>query len=191
MSVIAHALAESRDLIDRVLDDGILLDTVERVAHLAAARLKAGNKLLFAGNGGSAADAQHIATEFVSRFRYDRPALAAIALTTDTSALTAIGNDYGFQQIFSRQLFALGRGGDVFFAISTSGRSPNILAGLQQARTMQIVTVGLSGETGGEMSDLCDFMIRVPSRETAKIQEMHITLAHVICGVVEAECHPR
>lgn len=191
MKAAECALRERRSIIDKVLADGNLLERIERVAGVVAERLIAGNKLLLAGNGGSAADAQHIAAEFVSRFRYDRPGLAAVALTTDTSVLTAIGNDYGFEQLFARQLQAIGSRGDVFIAISTSGRSPNVLAGLEQARAMQIATVGLSGESGGAMNDLCDFMIRVPSNQTDKIQEMHITLAHTICGLVEAKCYPR
>jgi D-sedoheptulose 7-phosphate isomerase len=141
--------------------------------------------VLFAGNGGSAADAQHLAAEFVSRFAFERPGLSAIALTTDTSILTAVGNDYGYEAIFSRQIEANGAQGDVFIAISTSGKSPNILKGLRTAGEMGLVTVGLSGQSGGEMHELCEFIILVPSTETPKIQEFHIIIGHIICGLVE------
>jgi len=140
-----------------------------------------------AGNGGSAADAQHIAAELVSRFHYERPGLAAFALTTDTSALTAIGNDYGYDRIFARQLNAVGAEGDVFIALSTSGRSPNILRGLEEARCKKITAVGLTGSSGGDMPPLCDYCVHVPAVETARIQEGHILLGHILCGLIECE----
>jgi D-sedoheptulose 7-phosphate isomerase len=140
---------------------------------------------LLAGNGGSAADAQHIAAEFVGRYAFDRPGLPAIAFTTDTSMLTAIGNDYGFDQIFSRQLEANGRKGDVFIGISTSGSSSNVTAALQRARELDIITIGLTGQGGGEMQSLCDHCIKVPSMSTPRIQESHIMLGHIICDLVE------
>jgi D-sedoheptulose 7-phosphate isomerase len=155
------------------------------VARLCVDALHAGNKLLIAGNGGSAADAQHLAAEFVSRFYFDRPGLAAIALTTDTSALTAIGNDYGFERLFSRQVDALGRKGDVFIGLSTSGNSPNVLAALDECRARGIATVGLTGQGGGKMAALCDHCLRMPSTETPKIQEGHIIVGHIICALVE------
>jgi D-sedoheptulose 7-phosphate isomerase len=157
------------------------------VARLCVAALSAGNKIMLAGNGGSAADAQHLAAEFVSRFSFDRPGLAAVALTTDTSALTAIGNDYGFDKLFSRQVEALGRAGDVFVGISTSGNSPNVLGALAACRAKGIVTVGLTGRSGGRMAALCDHCLHMPSDETPKVQEGHIVVGHVICGLVERE----
>ncbi len=147
--------------------------------------LVAGNKLLFFGNGGSAADAQHIATELTVRYKTDRPAIAAVALTTDTSALTAIGNDYGFDHLFSRQIEALSRPGDVAIGISTSGQSPNVLQGLETARSMGLKTAGLTGRDGSAMSALADLLLVVPSQTTARIQEMHITLGQMLCGALE------
>jgi D-sedoheptulose 7-phosphate isomerase len=144
-----------------------------------------GGKLLFFGNGGSAADAQHIAAELVVRYKKDRKAIAAIALTTDTSTLTACGNDLGFEALFERQIEALGRPGDVAVGISTSGKSPNVLRGLRQARSAGLKTVGLSGGTGGEMHSVCDSLITVPSPITARIQEMHITIGHMLCVALE------
>lgn len=148
--------------------------------------IKHDGKILLAGNGGSAADAQHIAGEFVSRFAFDRPGLAAIALTTDTSILTAIGNDYGYTRLFSRQVQALGNRGDVLIAYSTSGKSPNILHALEEARTKGLVCVGLTGNRGGPMRDLCDYLLEVPSADTPKIQEGHLVIGHILCGLVES-----
>jgi D-sedoheptulose 7-phosphate isomerase len=147
--------------------------------------LRCGGKLLLFGNGGSAADAQHIAAELVIRYKSDRPAIAAIALTTDSSALTACGNDFGFEALFERQIEALGRKGDVAIGISTSGKSQNVLRGLRQARKMELQTVGLAGGTGGEMTAVCDAVIAIPSSTTARIQEMHITIGHVLCKALE------
>jgi D-sedoheptulose 7-phosphate isomerase len=147
--------------------------------------LRAGNKLLIAGNGGSAADAQHIAAEIVGRYKKDRPAYAAIALTTDTSALTAIGNDYGFEQVFARQLEGLGRRGDVLLALTTSGRSPNILAALKSARQHGLVTVGFTGAKGTGLAASCDHLLVAPSEDTAVIQQIHMAFAHGICEVIE------
>jgi D-sedoheptulose 7-phosphate isomerase len=147
--------------------------------------LRRGGKLLLFGNGGSAADAQHIAAELVIRYKSDRPAIAAIALTTDSSALTACGNDLGFDALFERQIEALGRKDDVAIGISTSGKSQNVLRGLRQARAMELRTVGLAGGTGGEMPSLCDAVIVIPSSITARIQEMHITIGHMLCKALE------
>jgi D-sedoheptulose 7-phosphate isomerase len=149
--------------------------------------IRGGGKLMFFGNGGSAADAQHLATELTVRYKANRAAIAAIALTTDTSTLTAAGNDLGFEQIFARQIEALGKSGDIVIAISTSGKSPNISAALRQARTMGLVTVGFSGKDGGDMKSLCDHLLLVPSDTTARIQEMHIVLGHMLCGALELE----
>lgn len=156
-----------------------------KLLDACAESLGQGGKLLFFGNGGSAADAQHIATELTVRFVKDRAPLAALALTTDTSALTAIGNDFGFDHLFSRQIEALGQPGDIAIGISTSGNSPNVLRGLDAARAKKLVTVGLSGRNGGKMSKYCDILLIVPSDDTARIQEMHITLGHMLCGALE------
>jgi phosphoheptose isomerase len=159
---------------------------INRAGHAIAAALADGGKVLLFGNGGSAADAQHIAAEFVGRFTRDRAPLPVLALTTDTSALTAIGNDYGFTQIFARQLRALGRPGDVAVAISTSGRSPNILAGVATARGQALTTIGLTGRKGALLAGRTDIPIVVPSASTARIQECHITIGHILCEMVEA-----
>lgn len=149
--------------------------------------LRAGGKLMFFGNGGSAADAQHLATELAVRYKSDRAAIAALALTTDTSALTAAGNDLGFERIFARQIEALGRPGDVAIGISTSGKSPNVIAALKQARAMRLVTAGFTGKAGGDLKGITDHLLVVPSETTARIQEMHITLGQMLCGAIEIE----
>lgn len=155
---------------------------------LACAKsIRAGGKLMFFGNGGSAADAQHLATELTVRYKADRAAIAAIALTTDSSALTAAGNDLGFERIFARQIEALGRAGDVAIAISTSGKSPNIVAALKQAKAMGLVTVAFGGKGGGDMAGHADHLLMVPSATTARIQEMQITLGQILCGALEIE----
>jgi D-sedoheptulose 7-phosphate isomerase len=149
--------------------------------------LRQGGKLLFFGNGGSAADAQHIVAELVVRYKADRRSIAAIALTTDTSTLTACGNDLGFGALFERQIEALGRAGDVAIGISTSGRSENVLRGLRQARNLGLKAVGLAGSSGGDMPAVCDALIKVPSTITARIQEMHITIGHMLCVALEQQ----
>ena len=149
------------------------------------AALSGGRKLLIAGNGGSAADAQHIAGEFVARFNFDRAPLAAIALTTDSSILTSISNDYGFEQIYARQVRALGAPGDIFLGLSTSGKSPNILAGLAAARECGLATIGFTGSRQSPMLALCDEALRVPSDKTPLIQQVHITLGHIVCAIAE------
>ncbi|MGQ0676773.1 MAG: D-sedoheptulose 7-phosphate isomerase [Rhodospirillales bacterium] len=159
----------------------------KRLVAVCAKSLGAGGKLLFFGNGGSAGDAQHLATELTVRYVKDRAPIAAIALTTDTSALTAIGNDLGFEQLFARQVAALGRKGDVAIAISTSGKSRNVLLGLKAARAGGLATAGFTGLSGGEMGPLCDALLRVPSAVTARIQEMHILLGQMLCGALERE----
>jgi D-sedoheptulose 7-phosphate isomerase len=155
--------------------------------NACAAAIRQGGKIMLFGNGGSAGDAQHLATELAIRYKANRAAIAAVALTTDSSALTACGNDLGFDRIFARQIEALGRPGDIALAISTSGKSPNITAALEQARTMKIVTAGLSGKGGGEMIGLTDHLLIVPSNATARIQEMHILIGHMLCGALELE----
>jgi phosphoheptose isomerase (EC 5.3.1.-) len=149
------------------------------------AALRRGNKLLFCGNGGSAADAQHLATEFTVRYKVNRPAIAALALTTDTSALTAIGNDYSFEDLFSRQIEAIGQPGDILIAISTSGQSPNIIKALKTAKNLDLIPTALSGKDGGQLVGLADPLLIVPSNTTSRIQEMHITLGQMLCGALE------
>jgi len=178
-------LARSREALERATQDGGLLEAARKIADAITGALRAGNKILIAGNGGSAADAQHIAAEIVGRYKKDRPAYAALALTTDTSALTAIGNDYGFEQIFARQVEGLGRRGDVLWALSTSGRSPNILAALNTARKMGLVTIGFTGVKGKALGSLCDHLLVAPSDDTPIIQQIHLTLAHGICDAIE------
>ncbi len=178
-------------LYQAISTDQALLTQVEQSATMIVSAMRSGNKLLIAGNGGSAADAQHIAGEFVSRFHFDRPGLPAIALTTDTSILTAIGNDYGYEKVFSRQVQALAKTGDVLMVISTSGNSQNILAAIDAAKLAGVSIIGLTGETGGKMASLCDICLRMPSKETPKIQEGHILVSHIICGLVEATMFTR
>jgi D-sedoheptulose 7-phosphate isomerase len=189
-SQIISEIVESRDVLLKLMEDEAVLDEIERVALCCITTLRNGGKILLAGNGGSAADAQHIAGEFVSRFAYDRPGLAAFSLVTDSSVMTAIGNDYGYEQLFSRQIQSVGNTGDVFIAISTSGRSPNILAALREARIKGLVAVGFAGENGGGMQDLCDFCVRIPSGDTPKIQQGHIVVGHIVCGIVEQQMFP-
>ena len=158
---------------------------IGRAAELVLAACRSGNKVLLVGNGGSAADAQHIATELVGRFSRDRRPLAALALTTDTSVLTALANDYGFEATFARQIEALGRRGDVLIALSTSGSSPNVVNAVQKARQMGITVIAFTGETGQALGKLADVTLAVPSRRTPRIQEAHITIGHIICAMVE------
>jgi D-sedoheptulose 7-phosphate isomerase len=182
---IAAHLTLSHEALECASRDGALLGVAREIAGAIANALRGGNKLLIAGNGGSAADAQHIAAEIVGRYKKDRPAYAAIALTTDTSALTAIGNDYGFEQVFARQVEGLGRRGDVLLVLSTSGRSPNILSALKAARRQGLVTIGFTGNKGTALGALCDHILVAPSDDTAVIQQIHLTFAHGICEVVE------
>ena len=160
---------------------------IARAIEVMTGCLRAGGKILACGNGGSAADAQHFSAELLNRFEVERPPLAAIALTTDTSTLTSIGNDYGFEKIFERQVRALGRRGDVFVGISTSGRSPNVVAALQAARELGLTTVGFTRNAATPMHGLCDLTLAVHAEETALIQQIHITAAHAICHLVERE----
>jgi len=191
VSAVLEYLVRSRDVIQAAIDDPAFADTIRDIVEVTATALDKGHKLLLAGNGGSAADAQHLAGEMLSRFHYDRAPAAAIALTTDTSVLTAIGNDYGYERLFERQILGLGCAGDVFVAISTSGRSANILRAIDAAKTKKIITVGLTGRTGGEMSSRCDICLHAPSDSTPLIQQIHITAGHIICGLVEERLFPR
>jgi len=163
----------------------VLDDEINSVINICVSSLQNGGKLLFCGNGGSAADSQHLAAEFTGRFINDRKPIAALSLTTDTSALTCIGNDYNFSDIFLRQLLALGKDGDCLFAISTSGNSSNVIQAVKVAKSMGIHTIGLLGNNGGELSKLCEYKIIIPSNTTARIQEAHILIGHSICRGVE------
>ena len=183
--LVAQQISESISVKQAMLSDAALIAPIESIAALIVETYRAGGKVLLAGNGGSAADAQHIAAELVSRFSFDRPALPAMALTTDTSILTAIGNDYGFDSLFSRQLQANARPGDVFIAISTSGNSANIVRALEAAAELDLVTVGLSGAGGGAMAELCQHCVKIPSTDTPRIQEGHITVGHILCASTE------
>lgn len=167
------------------MGDEALVEAVARAGEATAEAMLRGGKLMLAGNGGSAADAQHLSAEFVARLTVDRPAMRSVALTTDSSAMTAIGNDYSFQELFSRQVEAIGSRGDVFLGISTSGNSPNILKALERCREMEITTIGFSGNRGGKMAELCDYNVIVPSETTMHIQESHLALEHIFCMIVE------
>jgi len=186
-SYMDSEFGKSIKLLNTMSVDVALRELTLRAVALSVEALRRGNKLLFAGNGGSAADAQHWAGELVSRFNFDRPGLAGIALTTDTSILTAIGNDYGYDYVFARQVEALGRKGDVLFAISTSGNSKNIVRAIHAARDSGIGVIGFTGQTGGAMAELCDICLNMPTTETPKVQEGHEFLGHLICGLIERE----
>lgn len=190
-SAIARHLAESEALLARMRADPALPGRIEAAAAACARAIAAGGKVLFCGNGGSAADAQHLAGELVSRFHYDRPGMAGLALTVDSSVLTAIGNDYGYERGFARQVEALGRAGDVLVGISTSGRSPNVLRAMEAARRRDMTTIGLTGRDGGPMAALCDIELRMPSDSTPLVQQGHIVAGHMICALVEATVCPR
>jgi D-sedoheptulose 7-phosphate isomerase len=184
---ITAEVSRTLQMLQLVASDDEIANAVEQIAAACCQALRGGRKILLAGNGGSAADAQHLAGELVGRFKAERPGLAALALTTDTSVLTAIGNDFGYDAVFARQVGAVGTAGDVLIALSTSGRSRNILLALEEARLRGLVTVGLTGQSGGDMGPLCDYIIRVPSVEPPKIQEGHIVLGHILCGLIECE----
>lgn len=190
-TMIAEEFTKAQENFRQMAQDAALADTLQQVVQLCCQTLEAGGKLLFAGNGGSAADAQHWAGELVSRFYYDRPGLAAVALTTDTSILTAIGNDYGYDYVFARQIEALGKAGDVFIAISTSGNSPNIVRAVEAARESGLHTVGFTGQKGGKLAALCDNCFRIPSEETPRIQEGHEFIGHLLCALIESRIFPR
>ncbi|BEK26779.1 TPA: D-sedoheptulose 7-phosphate isomerase [Campylobacter jejuni] len=186
-SYIKEHFRESILVKEQILKDENLITLIKNASLEVVKAYKNGNKTLLAGNGGSAADAQHIAGEFVSRFYFDRPGIASIALSTDTSILTAISNDYGYENLFARQVQAQGVKGDVFIGISTSGNSKNILKALELCKQKEIISIGLSGASGGAMNELCDYCIKVPSTCTPRIQEAHILIGHIICAIVEEE----
>jgi len=184
--LVTEHFRRSCETLSRAAEDPQLRAVIHAIANAITDAFRAGRKLLIAGNGGSAADAQHIAGEFLSRLNFDRSPLPAVALTTDSSVLTAIGNDYGFERTFERQVRGLGRQGDVFIAISTSGRSANIVAALKAAREGGLTTIGFTGVVpNGTMQPFCDFCLAAPSAETPLIQQIHIIAAHAICGLVE------
>lgn len=183
--LVRITLVDGLKVIEALTKSTNIHEVLNQAAEATALALKSGKKLMVAGNGGSAADAQHLVAEFVSRLVEDRPALRALALTTDTSILTAIGNDYGYERVFARQLEAVGMPGDIFLGISTSGNSPNVLRALEACREMGVLTIGLTGRTAGKMPPLCDYLITVPSDVTMHIQQAHLALEHIFCMLVE------
>ena len=189
---VADHFRRSCETLARATDDMQLRAAIHHIAQIIMAAFRAGHKLLIAGNGGSAADAQHIAGEFLSRLNFDRNPLPAVALTTDSSALTAIGNDYGFDRTFERQVRGLGKSGDVFIAISTSGRSPNVIAALRAARDVGLTAIGFTGSAADSlMQPFCDHCLVAPATETPLIQQIHIVAAHAICSLVEQGLFPQ
>jgi D-sedoheptulose 7-phosphate isomerase len=182
---IVRQITEAERIMATMAADERLMQAVANAATACIHSIRAGGKILLAGNGGSAADSQHIAGELVSRFAFDRPGLSSLALTTDTSILTSIGNDYGFEKLFARQVQAHGVKGDVFIGYSTSGQSANILRALEEARSRGLICVGMAGNRGGPMRELCDHLLEVPSADTPKIQEGHLVLGHILCGLIE------
>lgn len=187
-NIVREQLANSIAVMQKVMAEDAILGTVADAAEVTAKAMMQGRKLMVAGNGGSAADAQHLVAEFVVRLMADRPALRAIALTTDSSILTATGNDYGYDHLFERQIEALGQEGDVFLGISTSGNSPNVIRALELCRKRKITTIGFSGKSGGKMVPLCDYNVVIPSDITQHIQESHLALEHIYCMLVEQCC---
>lgn len=168
-----------------------MIESAKVIADICEKSLRSGNKIFFCGNGGSAADSQHLAAELIGKLNYNRPPLSAIALTTDTSILTAIGNDYGFEYIFSRQIEALGKPGDVLIAISTSGNSLNVLKAIDTANDYGMIAIGMTGESGGKMDGICEFHYKAPSNNTQEIQEHHIRIGHLFCGMIESRMFPK
>jgi D-sedoheptulose 7-phosphate isomerase len=191
MEPIYDYLRQSRDVVQAALDDPGFCNTVAAIVQVTANALASGHKLLIAGNGGSAGDSQHIAGELLSRLHYNRAPVAALALTTDSSVLTAIANDYGYDRVFERQIRGLGNPGDVFVAMSTSGRSPSILRAIEAARDQRIAVVGMTGRSGGEMRGACDICLFAPSDSTPLIQQIHIAVGHIVCALVETRLYPR
>jgi len=187
--IIVNIFKESSQVKESFVNENLI--RIVQVVDTVTAALKSGNKILIFGNGGSAADAQHLAAEFVNRFMIERPPLPAIALSTDTSIITSIGNDYDFSEIFSKQIRALGHAGDVAWGISTSGTSRNVVKGLEQAKKMGLITIGLTGRDGGDIAGIVDYCLNVSSNSTPRIQEVHITVGHVICQMVDLRLFQR
>lgn len=187
LTYIKSEIQKTLSVVLLIQQDEQLLHRIELISQACIISLKKGGKILFCGNGGSAADSQHLAAELVSRLNYNRPGLSAIALTTDTSVLTAIGNDYSFENVFSRQIEAIANKGDVLIGISTSGKSPNILKAFDCAQSKGVINIGFTGADSPLMSDRCDFVFNAPSNETPKIQECHIMIGHIVCALIEEE----
>jgi D-sedoheptulose 7-phosphate isomerase len=183
---IVKNIVDSVEVKQLLLQSEQIIQEIEAVINKICCTLKQGGRVIFAGNGGSAADAQHLAAEFVSRFEFDRPGLPALSLSTDTSMITAIGNDYGYERLFLRQLQAQARPGDVFVGITTSGKSPNVLRAFEACKDLQVTSIALCG-LGGQLEDKVDHLLRAPSRHTPRIQECHILIGHIICAEVELE----
>ncbi len=188
---IKNVIEESIEVKQRLLSDKNMLERIQKVIDECTNCFRNGGKILFCGNGGSAADAQHLAAELTGRFYYDRKPLYAEALHVNTSALTAVANDYSYDEVFSRQVLAKGKKGDILIGLSTSGNSPNVLNALLEARQEEMVTIGLTGEKGGKMKDMCDYLINVPSNDTPRIQEAHILIGHIICEMIEFNIFPK
>lgn len=185
MDYIRKQIEESLKVKTLLLEDELIHKLIEESALLCCEALKNDKKIIFAGNGGSAADAQHLAGELVNRFGFERQGLSAVAITTDTSVITSIANDYGFERLFARQIQAIGKKGDVLVALSTSGNSANIVEGIKEAKKTGITAIGLTGRSGGKISQLCDVCLRIPSDDTPRIQEAHILIGHIICSIIE------
>ncbi|MFA4853015.1 MAG: D-sedoheptulose 7-phosphate isomerase [Bacteroidales bacterium] len=188
---IRQSIENSIALKNKILNNVALLDTIEKAADEIISSIKHGGKVLFCGNGGSAADAQHLAAELSGRFYYDRDPLPAEALHVNTSYLTAVANDYGYDEVFSRMIKGSGKKGDVLVGISTSGNSKNVIKALETAAAIGMITIGFTGNTGGKMKDLCCYLVNVPSDDTPRIQEAHILIGHIICEIVESKIYPR
>jgi len=190
-SHIKNAFEEANSVFAKIAEDRDLLEKISSAIDLCVGAIQGGGTIFFGGNGGSAAESQHLAGELVSRFYYDRPAMRSVALNADTAILTAIGNDYGYDRSLARPLEALARPGDVLVALSTSGQSANILTALSSSRRLGIRTIGLTGRDGGKMPPLCDIELRVPSDSTPRIQEAHLIIGHLLCQGIEAAIYPR
>lgn len=188
---VENIIKDSITVKEKILSDSDFLERIEKAAHLCVNSLKNGGKIHFCGNGGSAADAQHLAAELSGRFYYDRAPLNAEALHVNTSYLTAVANDYSYDMIYARMLQASANKNDVLFAISTSGNSANILKAIEAARSKGMIVIGLTGETGGKMASLCDVLLNVPSTCTPRIQESHILIGHIICEIIESTIFPK
>ena len=188
---IIESIKESIDVKQKLLTNSLLISDIRKVAVACTNAFSRGNKVLFCGNGGSAADAQHLAAEFSGRYYFDRPPLPAEALHVNSSFLTAVANDYSYDEVYARMLKAIGKEGDVLIGLSTSGNSKNIIRAFEAARELHITTVGLTGESGGKMAGLCDFLINIPSVDTPRIQESHIMVGHIICELVESTLFPQ
>jgi D-sedoheptulose 7-phosphate isomerase len=191
MNNIQQIMAASIAVKEQIIQTPLLIDTIQIVTDICVKTFKNGGKVLFCGNGGSAADAQHLAAEFSGRFYYDRKPLYAEALHVNTSYITAVANDYSYDEVYARLLQAKGRAGDVLFALSTSGNSGNILRALDTANQLEMTTVGLTGSTGGKMATKCSYLLNVPSNDTPRIQESHILIGHIICQLVEEAMFPK